>query len=323
MVEKIDFQNEENKALHSINKALVHDSITENKEYKSEELILQVCNLHSGRYLCEFNKNSNKYIGQVTENLEREGFGYYQYPNGNFYLGEWFANNQFGEGIYLNSKKISNDLVTHKLYRGGFFNGKRHMKGVCSIITEAPGNNDLSNADISTYIGVFDEGILKNGVFLNKTGNLFLVYFGKFNENGKINDDCSLMYDNQNEIVFRGKITNGEIDNGFMMEFNAKDKILDFEFLDQKKKIKGGEKSIDKSTLEEIKSEASNYRKILYGSDWFTSIYIKSKEVITTPILVTTQDFDNQTKLDKLIAFMKNEEEIVLYDHLIKTLYSE
>ena len=101
-----------------------------------------------------------KFQGQVKDGIPN-GVGILDYPDGDFYLGEW-KNGQFhGQGTFTYTNGMK--------YEGEWKNGKPNGKG-----TETYSNGDK-------FLGEMKDGIWWNGTTYDKNGNIRLKFV-----NGKI-----------------------------------------------------------------------------------------------------------------------------------------
>ena len=232
-INKEEIQNEiKDKDLQEINnqKVITFDTlhitskINKNKIYHNKDLNYE--------YIFCLNENSEdkkkekyfasifstfKYIGSLSEELKREGFGYYLYDvedEGDEYAGNWKDNKKDGDGIYI-YKKNENDR--EELYLGKWVNGSKHGKGIYFYKNHK--NEKLNDGDYDVILGEFENDYYKDGYIISKKGNDETIYKGKMNKEGDKEDEHAMYFENGNKS-FYGKFANNEMEKGRIIIFD-------------------------------------------------------------------------------------------------------
>jgi hypothetical protein len=281
--------------------------------------------LRENLFLGEINHNNHQYTGLLNYEIERDHFGIHKYDNGDIYSGEWKNNKRHGNGVYLNYKPLSSDKrVNIEIFMGKWEDDKLSSEGVHCWIEEAEKNTNFEKCDFHAFVGSLNEDTsFKRGVYLTKTLKKFYIYYGAFKDGVK-NDDRCYFYDNDFTIdrVFRGKIINDEVQEGFFVSF-YEDDINDTVFL----KFDGGEPSkvtsrpdIDKKILKKIDTDSLQFRDILYEDDWFNMVYDKAKEAYKSIHNYKMEDFNNEKKFKELVKIAASYKDVAVYSNLSSKL---
>ena len=282
--------------------------------------------LRENLFLGEINHNGHQYTGLLNYEIERDYFGIHKYDNGDIYLGEWKNNKRHGNGVYLNYKPKTNNKITYiEIFMGLWEEDKLSTEGVHCWIEEPEKNTDfIGKCEFHAFVGQLNEDTsFKRGVYLTKTLKKFFIYYGKFNEGVKDDDRC-YFYDNDFTIdrVFRGKITNDEVKEGFFVSFHEDD-INDTVFL----KFDKGEPSkvtsrsdMDKKILKKIDTDSLQFRDILYEDDWFNMVYDKAKEAYKCITNYKMEDFNNEKKFKELVRIAASYQDVAIYAKLSSEL---
>ena len=65
----------------------INDSINENGEYTDSDITIKKWEGNSqGNYLAEIAKDDSQFVGILNNRLEKEGYGFYRFPNNDNYF---------------------------------------------------------------------------------------------------------------------------------------------------------------------------------------------------------------------------------------------
>ena len=270
--------------------------------------------------LGELADGGNTYTGLLSQDMKREHIGIQRYKNGDVYLGQWEKNQRNGLGIYMYFVEQPDKKQKIEMFLGKFKNDVKEAEGLYVWIEENIGSNDLLAANFEAYVGEISEQGFKRGIYLTKIEKLFYIYYGEFKD-GEKNDDKCYFFDNNGEIdrVFRGKISEGKVKEGFFITFFKED-IDDSAFMrfgdDGIPNEVSTKEMLGEKLVSDINNEAFNFREILYEEDWFGMIYETCKEaykVITTNKLL---DFDADKSFNQIVKVVGSYKNVSLYPKL-------
>lgn len=155
-----------------------------------------------------------EYIGYLSKNLQKEGFGKYNYENEDMFIGGWVNDEKEGEGVY--------SYCTNDLYVGQWKKGKKEGKGIYISIEKDTANFFLGNFKDDTFI----DGFVINEVYdENKDVSKSFIYKGKVDKNSKKNDDNAIIIENY-KFLFQGQIVDDEKKEGVVMVFDDDNKMI-------------------------------------------------------------------------------------------------
>ena len=163
--------------------------------------------------------SSFKYIGTLSDELKREGFGYYLYDidDGDEYAGNWSDNKKDGGGIYI-YKKNENDR--EELYLGKWFKGCKHGRGI--YFYKMHKGENLTDGDYDVILGDFENDYYKEGYIISKKGEDETIYKGKMKRDGNKEDEHAMYFENGNK-AFYGQFLNNEMEKGRILIFDEND----------------------------------------------------------------------------------------------------
>ena len=244
-------------------------------------------------------KEKSSYSGILNENLERNLFGIEKFSNGDLYCGHFIKDIKCGRGIYLLNPETSKKTVKYELYSGDFNGNLMSGLGTYTVIEEAAKNSTIDEANISSYIGSFENNKMKRGIYLEKKQDKFCAYYGNFNQDNQKHDSKALLYDNENDQVLRARFENGEIIKGFLLTFKDDEKKEVFYISYEKGKVKAvtTENFIEKQTVEKIVKEGKEFRNILFAQECFEKAYDNAKKITTEKQKlesITLKDFNTE-----------------------------
>lgn len=317
-----------NNEIPELNNLKVIAEILEKKEYKSENCSVRDWNSYRDNnkkeltdflYVADLDNNINKYKGLINYNMNRDLLGIQEYSNGDIYLGEWKNNQRNGHGVYLHNRPQKKGRVDIEIYLGKWVDDKPEEEGVYVWLEESEKNDDILESNFQAFAGELDDANFKRGIYLTLLKKKFYIYYGKFDQGLKSDDQC-YFYDNDFTIdrVFRGSIKNDQIQEGFFVSFHQDD-IDDttyFKFKDGKPEEAKTREKLDPKIVKTIDNECLNFREILYEDDWFGLVYEKAKEAYKLIKTFKTEDFNNEKKFNEIVKVAGCYKDITVYPHL-------
>ena len=326
-MEKIDTQNLQ------IAPNDVISQILEKGTYKEKDQAIKEWNSFKDPKLPEFKdqlllssityNNNVKYTGLLDPKLRKEGIGKLTEENGDIYLGQFKENIKEGSGIFLfnndnfNTKSKSNKI---EILLGNWNKNTKSNEGVYVWIEEDHKNSDFENAKFEAYVGEMEDNHFKTGIYLAKNEKSFYIYYGGFKNDLK-NDEKCYSYDNDGKIdrVFRGRITNNKMHEGFFIRFHE-DNIDDtayMKFDDNNNPIEVSTKEmLGTEIVDDINKNSLKFRNILYMEDWFGMIYESAKEAFNLIKDNKFEDFDNEKGFNNIVNNIFSYKNIYLYAKL-------
>lgn len=260
------------------------------------------------------------YNGLLSQQCQREYIGIQKYDNGDVYLGEWSNNQRQGNGVYLyDVKQNSEGKNIIEMFMGKWNANQREKEGVYVWIEEPKNNNDLLQSNFEAFVGEMTDTEFKRGIYLTKIGNIFYIYYGEFKHGIKHDNKC-YFYDNNGTIdrVFRGKIENGVVQEGFFITFHKED-VDDTAYMKFKDGIPAEvstKEMLGEKLVEQINKECFNFREILYEEDWFTFIYDHCKSAYKLIQKNKMEDFDIDKGFNEIVKNIFSYKEVSLYPKL-------
>lgn len=196
------------------------EELTKSNCYRNEKINISKnskCNTIAANY-------NHEYIGILSDNFKtREEIGMNIYKGSDnickWYYGEW--KNNFKEGIGFS--RLCND----EFYFGNWKAGKFEGKGIYfwfsnSDIDKMNQDTILNTLAYQVFIGDIENNEKKKGLYLMnevvKDKIITVGYMGKIINNRKKDDDCLLIEFN-NQRVYRGRIENDEMIDGYYLNF--------------------------------------------------------------------------------------------------------
>lgn len=166
----------------------------------------------SSTYFCQINKDTQTYIGYLSDELIRNSFGINKYSNGDIYIGEWSNNMKQGLGIYKYNKSNSeNEMV----YIGTWKNGVKQGEGIL-IISNKGMVNDIKANGFTVNAGSFHEDKFCNGFILTYSNHMKEMSY-----QCELNEHEHERVVIQDGYLFKGKFNNNEFIQGNVYELNV------------------------------------------------------------------------------------------------------
>lgn len=306
-------------------------SILNNGKFEEDKMLIKEWNSFTNSELTEFKdqlllsqisyNNKHLYTGLLNQQLKKEGIGKQIEDNGDIYIGQFKNDLKDGLGIYLYNNNNFEEIKTTKnkieILLGNWKQNNKHTEGVYVWIEEDPNNNNFENAAFEAYVGEMNNNQFTNGIYLAKLNEVFYIYYGGFND-GMKNDDKCYFYDNDGTIdrVFRGRITNDKIHEGFFIKFHE-DNIDDTAYI----KFDNNNNPVEVSTKEMLGKDAVStvnenslkFRNILYLEDWFGWIYETAKNAYNIVKNSEFDRFDNENDYNNIVKNIFKYKDIYLY----------
>lgn len=284
-----------------------------------------------------------KFLGIIEKlqlKYERNYLGFQLYENNDIYLGNFKENMKNNFGCYLFSPENKNNSLLTEFYLGNFdydqmqtkgmylwmnelnqnvnenLNGNEFLKNLVDVkkIYENDENDDknFENCNFSGFVGDIKENDFGNGIYFQKEGNDYKLFYGNLNVNENknlFNESNLLLISNENdENIVYGKVENGKFTEGklFIIEYDDKineasiKKIITF-----KDNIQIDEKNVvDQNEYENILT----FRKLCMQEDWFGiifKIYQKFFKYLNN-IIKTDVNFFNEENMANLNEYLKS-----------------
>ena len=269
-----------------LDKEKILDAINKDGQYQTDEI--KITKWDGGEevesYLVEINKSNIKYIGVINKLFERDGYGIHNFENGDRYFGFFKEDKRNFNGIYFWPPKEKNGRIHSEMYYGFWKDNKKDSNGIYIWLDEPTTDKDFDNANLEAYVGRFDDGTYSTGTYLQKTGDEYYLYYGKFTKNGLKNDDNGFFYSSNLDRLFHGKIENDVFVQGYVAYFDSEagtiQSIVHADF-DKDLKVTNIilEKNLQQGEKEEESKLCSRFRDVILGVDYFGELYEKVKDI--------------------------------------------
>ena len=249
----------------------------ENKEVEEKEDI--------PKYLVDIQSNGLRYLGILSNNLNKEVYGYNIFDNGDEYFGKWSKDKKEGFGIYYFKEK-DEEKIKH-IYIGDFKNNYKFGEGLYFKIKkfeEEKENKENINrpSDFTFAIGKFNKDDFSEGIIYNLEGEKRQIYRGKMNEKGEKTDENAEIYENNNQI-FKGEIKNNIMIKGRIIILNEKENKKEEAYYFERKvdKVPNDEIEVDYKKGEEEDDKLIKKMNGLFGiydCEKLKDLYVKAIE---------------------------------------------
>lgn len=265
----------------------INDSIDENGEYSDGVVTIKKWegNNNQGYYLAEIAKDDSQFVGILNSRLEKEGYGFYRFPNNDIYFGSFKYDERNYNGFYIWAQEEINGKIHTESYHGFWKDNKKCKYGIYLWLDEEEDNEEFDKANFDAYIGQFDGNKFVRGTFLKKSDDNYFVYHGNFSPDGKKNDENAFFYSSSLDRLFHGKIENDVFKDGYIVYFNSDSGLIenivycDFEKNKDVKNILMKE-DIKKEDLKKEEDETLLFRNVILSIDYFGHIYKTYKDSV-------------------------------------------
>ena len=143
---------------------------------------------------------------------------------------------------------------------------------------------------------------------LQKTGDDYHLYYGKFTKDGLKNDEGCFFYSSNLDRLFHGKIINDVFIEGYVTTFDSDEgKLQNIVFVNFDKDLNITniilEKDLQKAEIEVESQICSRFRDVILGIDYFGELYQKIKEVsdFADKEMKDSEIFNDQEKFPQII----------------------
>ena len=265
-----------------------------------------------------------KFLGIIDKiNYERNNLGFQLYENNDIYFGNFKNNSKNNFGCYLFSPENENNSLLTEFYLGNFeedqmqtngmylwmeelnqnvddnLNGKEYLNNIIDVKKnylnylnniidvkkDYENDENFDNCNFSGFVGEIKENLFGNGIYFQKEGNDYKLFYGNlnvnenknlFNENKNLfNESNLLLISNENdENIVYGKVENGKFTEGklFIIEYDDKVEIATIKkIITFKDNVQIDEKSnnINQNEYKNILT----FHDLCMEEDWFGMIF--------------------------------------------------
>ena len=275
---------EPSNATVKLERAKINEAISKDQEYRDEDILIKNWegNNSQGNYLAEIAKEDSQFDGILNNRLEKEGYGFYKFPNGDHYFGSFKYDKRNNNGFYIWPQEEIEGKIHIESYHGFWKDNKKNKLGTYLWLNEEEDNEEFDNANFDVFVGKIEGNNFERGTFLKKNGDNYYVYHGDFASDGKKNDEKGYYYCSSLDRLFHGKIENDSFKNGYISYFDEEGnmtKIIycEFESNNDLKNILTQEE-MNQEELQKEMEENILFRNVILGIDYFGSIYSTFKE---------------------------------------------
>ena len=237
-------------------------------------------------FIIQINIKSLSFMGVLNKNLECDGYGVQQFKNGGKYFGFFRDDKRNFNGVYFWPAEEKNGRIKQEMYYGFWKDNLKEKNGMYIWLDEPSieKNKNFDNTNLEAYVGELVNGNYSTGTFLQKTGEDYYLYHGKFTKDGKKNDDNGFFYSAKFDRLFHGKIENDAFIKGYVTYFNPEEgTITNIVYVNFDKNLKITniilDKDLQKKEKENESKLCSRFRDVILGIDYFGELYNKIKNV--------------------------------------------
>ena len=269
--------------------------------------------------------NKEEYIGVLTDDFEKNVFGYILFNQGDEYLGQISEEKKQGFGIY----KFNSDTKNGKnIYIGNFSENKINGNGILINITNYIPKTNFNK--YICYIGTFEDGHFKKGkIYLYENGSDQLKLKNDEDLKNNINGEKIIKFERkENKTLYtEGTIKDNQLIEGFILDINNEgsienqflykmneEKQYNYEYFDDEDKIKEVVKEFNElhfnqynTNIQEmfrksenlfgkIKEEPFKYDKDLINEDIFKRNFDNYFKLLLNEKLCNDNSEDNKIK---------------------------
>ncbi|MCQ2818441.1 MAG: hypothetical protein MJ252_14330 [archaeon] len=277
-IKRCGFYSAQEVRLRLLGSNLIADVNKDNLEDNSVDLNLDSDtspDINKEYFVGTIKRQKNFFAGTLNWKFEREGYSYNERGNAEKYLGRFERDKRNGEGFYLWKNKKGAEFY-HGLW-------KDDSKGDLGIYLWMEDDKDeMLKSNFEAFIGNMADDKFKNGTYLIKNKDDIFLYYGKFTPDGKRTDDNAYFYYSKEDKLFKGKIDNGDLCEGYVAYFKNQTKLTDLIYVKLNKlsdvlELKTNEE-LKGEEIEDLKEEMNIFRNCILTKDYFEIIYKDYKE---------------------------------------------
>ena len=198
-----------------------------------DEIKAKVTKTSNPPYLAHFSntedaKKKFSFIGLLDKTkLERSGFGIEKNTNKEIYAGHHNNDLREGRGVYRYKDTDDGKYTTSSIYMGYWQKNMKHGEGTFIWRTEQ--NKKVKTYEsclLTAFVGFFYEDKYDVGLFCEDGDDQTLsIYFGRFNENKKNDDEGIFYYHSPAEFyVVVANVEKDLVKEGYRFDFDINDK---------------------------------------------------------------------------------------------------
>ena len=269
-----------------LDKEKILEAISNTGSYKTENAKIIKWKGSGENFLIEATIKNISFMGVLNKDLERDGYGIHKFENGDKYFGYFKEDKRNFNGIYLWTPEEKNGRIKQEMYYGFWKDNLKEKNGMYIWLDESSiqKNKNFDNTNLEAYIGDIVDGNYSTGTFLQKTGEDYYLYHGKFTKDGKKNDENGFFYSAKYDRLFHGKIENDVFIKGYVTYFNPEEgTITNIVYVNFDKNLKITniilDKDLQKKEKENQSKLCSRFRDVILGIDYFGELYNKVKDI--------------------------------------------
>ena len=271
-----------------LDKEKILESISSSGEYKTDNTKIIKWSGKEGleNFIISVSIKGISFLGVLDKFLVRNGYGIHNFANGDKYFGYYRDDKRNFNGIYYWPKEEKDGRVKQEIYYGFWKDNFIEDNGMYIWLDEPKEekNKNFDNTNLEAYVGNFQNGNYSLGTYLQKTGDDYYLYYGKFTQDGKKNDESGFFYSAKFDRLFHGKIENDVFIKGYVAYFNPDEGTIEnIAYVNFDKDLKVSNIILDKDLQKDEKENesklCSRFRDVILGIDYFGELYNKVKDI--------------------------------------------
>ena len=271
-----------------LDKEKILESISSSGEYKTDNTKIIKWSGKEGleNFIISVSIKGISFLGVLDKVLVRNGYGIHNFANGDKYFGYYRDDKRNFNGIYYWPKEEKDGRVKQEIYYGFWKDNFIEDNGMYIWLDEPKEekNKNFDNTNLEAYVGNFQNGNYSLGTYLQKTGDDYYLYYGKFTQDGKKNDESGFFYSAKFDRLFHGKIENDVFIKGYVAYFNPDEGTIEnIAYVNFDKDLKVSNIILDKDLQKDEKENESKlcsiFRDVILGIDYFGELYNKVKDI--------------------------------------------
>ena len=173
-----------------LDKEKILESISTSGEYNTENAKIKKWSgggEHSDYFLIKANIKNISFTGCLNKVFDRDGYGLHKFENGDKYFGYFREDKRNFNGIYYWPSEVKDGRIKQEMYFGFWKDNLKDKNGIYIWLDEPSEekNKNFDNTNLEAYVGDLDGGSYSMGTYLQKTGDDYYLYHGKFTKDGK------------------------------------------------------------------------------------------------------------------------------------------